>query len=82
MNPSFSIPVTPEKLAAAKTELAKQGIKIDGNVGAISHDGVHIGYSYDGANLTMTVISIGWVARAAGIDEPALEAKARAWFAA
>lgn len=65
----MTFPLTPAQLAEKKCTLAQNGITITGDSGSVSSHGCVIAYSYDGAALTLRVLSHPWYLATAVVEE-------------
>ena len=57
MNKPQTWKVTPAQYAAMEAKVAGAGIPISGDSGTASHEGVTASWTYDGATLSITVLS-------------------------
>jgi hypothetical protein len=73
---SIQIPLTRTQLEQKRQQAAANGIVLQGDSGEAEAQGVKIGYSYDGALLTITVLHKPWI-----YPESAVEAKIDEWLA-
>lgn len=71
----MNISITPERFEAKRKELAAQGIDIKGESGRVEAHGVKVDYKYDGATLSLAVISKPFI-----ISTAAVEGRLKAWF--
>lgn len=50
--------ITPDQMAGFRQQATSQGILVPAsNSGTVTHDGVSIGYAFDGTTLTLTILS-------------------------
>lgn len=57
MNPPQIWKITPEQYAAMEAKVNAAGVAISGDSGTASHEGATVRWSYDGATLSVTVVS-------------------------
>lgn len=73
---SFTIPISREQFEAARAKLAsEQNIVLTGDKGEVEGHKVGVGFSYDGATLTLTVEHKPWI-----YPESEVEKQIRSWF--
>lgn len=57
MNQAQTWKVTPKQYAAMEADINASGFPISGNSGTAEKDGVRMSWTYDGATLSITVLS-------------------------
>ncbi len=73
---TFSLPLTPDKLDAARSRLRTQGIPVpEADSGRIEVKGVVAEYTYDGVNFTVQIIK-----KPTLLPDSYIERAIREWF--